>query len=59
MTVMQCLTDESAGEQQTFLSNIDFSNQQSKTSDLKMPSSYIQVLPHYFKKEKLYAPLHN
>ena len=57
MTVMQSLTDESAGEQQTFLSNIDFSNQQSKTSDLKMPSSYIQVLPHYFKKEKLYGPL--
>ena len=57
MTVMQCLTAGSAGEQQTFLSNIDFSNQQSKTSDLKMPSFYIQVLPHYFKKEKLYAPL--
>ena len=57
MTAMRCLADESSGEEQDFLSDIDFSNQQSKTKDLKMPSTYIQVLPHYFKKEKLYAPL--
>ena len=57
MTVMQIIFEEGAGETQDFLNGVDFSKCKSQTSDLKMPSSYIQVFPRYFKKQKLVAPV--